>query len=89
MTVVFPAISCTVDISQAKKSWTFNVVIERDEAGFCIASVPNLPSCYTQAKSLDVAMLRIKEVIALCPMEHPRENMANEFTAMQTVAVAV
>ena len=65
------------------------MVIERDEAGFCIASVPNLPSCYTQSKSLDVRMLRVKEVIALCPMEHPGENMANEFTGMQMVAVAV
>ena len=65
------------------------MVIERDEAGFCIASVPNLPSLYTQAKSLDVVLLRIKEVIEFCLMEHSGENMANEFTGMQMVAVAV
>jgi len=44
----------------------FNVIIEKDEEGFHIASVPALKGCHTQAKSLDVLMERIKEVIELC-----------------------
>ena len=43
----------------------FNVVIERDEEGFLIASVPLLPGCHTQARSLDQLMERIKEAIEL------------------------
>ena len=31
----------------------FSVVVERDDEGFYVASVPALPGCHTQAKSLD------------------------------------
>lgn len=41
----------------------FNVVIERDEDGYFVASVPALRGCHTQAKSLDVLMKRVKEAI--------------------------
>ncbi len=30
----------------------FNVIIERDEEGYYVASVPELQGCHTQAKSL-------------------------------------
>ena len=39
----------------------FNVVIERDAEGYYVASVPALPGCHTQAKSLDKLMERIRE----------------------------
>jgi predicted RNase H-like HicB family nuclease len=42
------------------------VVIERDEAGYLVASVPTLPGCHTQARSMDTLLHRIKEVAALC-----------------------
>ena len=44
----------------------FDVLIERDEEGFYVASVPQLPGCHTQADSLDALLERIKEAIALC-----------------------
>jgi predicted RNase H-like HicB family nuclease len=44
----------------------FGVVIEKDEDGYFVASVPALPGCHTQAKSLDTLMKRIKEAIELC-----------------------
>jgi predicted RNase H-like HicB family nuclease len=44
----------------------FDVVIERDEEGFYVASVPELHGCHTQSQSLDVLMERIREVIELC-----------------------
>jgi predicted RNase H-like HicB family nuclease len=44
----------------------FNVIIERDEEGYYVASVPELPGCHTQAKSLDKLMVRIREAIELC-----------------------
>lgn len=44
----------------------FNVVIERDSEGYYVASVPELPGCHTQAKSLDTLMERIREAIDLC-----------------------
>jgi predicted RNase H-like HicB family nuclease len=44
----------------------FNVIIEKDDEGYYVASVPELHGCHTQAKSLDTLMDRIKEAIALC-----------------------
>ena len=44
----------------------FSVVIERDEDGYYVGSVPELKGCHTQAKSLDELMERVKEAILLC-----------------------
>ena len=44
----------------------FNVVIEKDEDGYFVASVPALRGCHTQAKSLDTLIKRIKEAVELC-----------------------
>ena len=63
----------------------FNVVIEKDEDGYFVASVPALRGCHTQAKSLDVLMRRIKEAIELClEVENP---VSNQFVGVQRVAV--
>ncbi len=63
----------------------FNVVIEKDEDGYFVASVPALRGCHTQAKSLDVLMKRVKEAIELClEVEDP---VSNEFVGVQRVAV--
>jgi predicted RNase H-like HicB family nuclease len=44
----------------------FDVIIERDTDGYYVASVPALPGCHTQAKSLDTLMKRVREAIELC-----------------------
>ncbi len=63
----------------------FSVVIEKDEDGYYVASVPALRGCHTQAKSLDVLMKRIREAIELClEVEEP---VATEFIGVQRVAV--
>ena len=43
----------------------FPIIIEQDEDGIYIASVPSLVGCHTQAKTLDELMDRIKEAIQL------------------------
>jgi predicted RNase H-like HicB family nuclease len=43
----------------------YHVIIERDSEGYYVASVPTLPGCHTQARSLDELDERIKEAIAL------------------------
>jgi predicted RNase H-like HicB family nuclease len=64
----------------------FNVIIERDQDGYFVASVPELRGCHTQAKSLDVLMKRVKEAIQLClEVEEP---VSNEFIGIQRVAVS-
>ena len=44
----------------------FSVIIERDEEGWFVATVPGLRGCHTQAKSLDQLVERVKEAIELC-----------------------
>ncbi|MDP2958979.1 MAG: type II toxin-antitoxin system HicB family antitoxin [Longimicrobiales bacterium] len=44
----------------------YDVFIERDVEGYYIATVPALPGCHTQARSLDELQERIREAIALC-----------------------
>ena len=48
-----------------KKVRRFTVVLERDEDGVYVASVPVLRGCHTQAKTLDQAMRRIREAVEL------------------------
>ena len=43
----------------------FTVIIEQDEDGIYIASVPELPGCHTQAETLDELNRRTKEAIEL------------------------
>lgn len=63
----------------------FNVIIEKDEDGYYMASVPALRGCHTQARSLDVLMRRVREAIDLClEMQEP---VTNEFIGVQRVAV--
>ncbi len=48
------------------RKYIFPVLIEKDEDGFLIAQVPDLPGCHTQAKTLDKLLSRVKEAIELC-----------------------
>lgn len=50
----------------AKQRKQFKVIIEQDEDGYFVASVPALPGCYTQAKTLPELTKRIHEAILLC-----------------------
>lgn len=44
----------------------FDVVIERDEEGYYVASVPQLSGCHTQGRSVDEVAQRIREALELC-----------------------
>jgi predicted RNase H-like HicB family nuclease len=65
----------------------FNGIIEKDEDGYFVASVPALRGCHTQAKSQDVLMKRIREAIERClEVEEP---VSSTFVGVQRVAVSV
>lgn len=51
---------------QVATQQTFKILVERDEDGYFVASVPALPGCHTQAKSFPELMKRAKEAILLC-----------------------
>jgi predicted RNase H-like HicB family nuclease len=65
----------------------FNVILERDSEGYYMASVPELPGCHTQARSLDKLMVRIREAIELC-LEVERDlPQPSQFIGLQRIAV--
>lgn len=66
----------------------FSVVVEKDEAGFYVASVPALPGCHTQARSLDELMERIREAIELSLEDAGDSAPSLEFVGVQRVTVA-
>ncbi|MGB0768829.1 MAG: type II toxin-antitoxin system HicB family antitoxin [Phycisphaeraceae bacterium] len=66
----------------------FDIVIERDSEGYYVASVPGLPGCHTQAKSLDELMERITEAITLCLESDGSDPDTLEFVGIQRLRVA-
>ena len=44
----------------------FTVVIERDEQGYLVGSVPSLHGCHTQSRTMDELIERMEEAIQLC-----------------------
>ena len=66
----------------------FDVVIERDEEGMYVASVPQLPGCHTDGASLDELMVDIREAIELCLEMEGQETGNLEFIGIQRVTIA-
>jgi len=69
------------------KQLKYSVVIERDEDGLYIASIPELPGCHTQARSIDEVMSRIKEAAELYLEATGLEPSENEFVGIQILEV--
>ena len=65
----------------------FSVLLEQDEDGYYVASVPELPGCHTQARSLDKVMSRIQEAIALCLEAEELSPAPTRFIGVQRVTV--
>ena len=72
-----------------KKVRNFTVVIEQDEDGIYVAKVPDIIGCYTQGKSVQQVLERIKEAIQVC-MEADKENHHKmKFIGLQQVEVNI
>lgn len=70
-----------------KRARTFTVVIERDEEGYYVATVPALRGCHTQAKNLDTLMKRVREVVELCLANSHAEAAPLELVGIQQISV--
>ncbi|WP_398336515.1 type II toxin-antitoxin system HicB family antitoxin [Vulcanococcus sp.] len=65
----------------------FNVVVERDSEGFFVATVPALPGCHTQARSLDQLMERVREAIELVLELEGEPTEELDFVGIQRICV--
>lgn len=70
--------------------YNFPVLIEQDEDGIYVATVPDLKGCHTQAKTIEKLISRIKEAIDLC-VEVEKERFGEipqmKFIGLQQVEV--
>jgi predicted RNase H-like HicB family nuclease len=73
-------------VKKIRKVQRFTVVLERDEDGFFVASIPALPGCHTQGRSLDQAMRRIREAAELWLQVH-RERRGRSLPTLDLVGV--
>ncbi len=65
----------------------FTVLIEQDEEGYYVATVPALRGCHTQAKRLDTLMKRVREVVALCLEDNNNHVAPLELVGIQQISV--
>lgn len=69
----------------------FKIILEQDEDGYFVASVPALPGC-PQAKTFAELKKRVKEAIALCPEEakvNPQYRNRIKYFASEPVFVGL
>ena len=45
---------------------TYTVDLQRDEAGWWVASVRDVPGCHTQGRSIRQSLSRVREALAAC-----------------------
>ncbi len=65
----------------------FFVLIERDEDGYYVGRVPQLQGCYTQARTLNTLMKRVREVIQLCLEDGDEPADSAEFISIHRVTL--
>lgn len=75
------------EATSVKPRRKFTVLIEQDEEGYFVATVPALRGCHTQAKSLDTLMKRVREVIALCLEDTNNHVGPLELVGIQQITV--
>ena len=69
------------------KLLNFTVLIEQDEDGIYVAKVPDISGCYTQGKTVEQAMERIKEAIQVCLESDVEDVIPMKFIGIQQLEV--
>lgn len=69
------------------KSIHVPIIIETDEDGVFIVSCPQFKGCHTYGKTIDEALVRIREVIELCMEDSPSAENLNTFVGFREVEI--
>ncbi|MEK6964212.1 MAG: type II toxin-antitoxin system HicB family antitoxin [Nanoarchaeota archaeon] len=72
-----------------KKVMNFTTLIEQGEDGWYVATVPDIPGCHTQGKTIAQVLERIKEAIEVCLEGDQEEITPLKFIGVQQVEVRV
>jgi len=76
-------------VRMQQKLLNFTVLIEQDEDGIYVANVPDIPGCYTQGRTVEQAMERIREAIQVCLEADDEEILPMKFIGVRQLEVKV
>ena len=65
----------------------YHVLVEKDEDGWYVGSVPELPGCHTQGETMEELMVNIREAIEVYLETKGPEVPPVKFVALETVEV--
>ncbi|MEK6952703.1 MAG: type II toxin-antitoxin system HicB family antitoxin [Nanoarchaeota archaeon] len=65
----------------------YNIIIEKDEEGWYISEVVELPGCHTQGKTIDQLIERTKEAIKAYLETEEEPEINEEFIGIQQIEV--
>lgn len=72
------------------KILNYTTIIKQGEDGWYIATVPDIPGCYTQGKTVAEAIDRIKEAIEVCLKADKDDYIKpSKFIGLQQVEVRI
>jgi predicted RNase H-like HicB family nuclease len=74
-------------VKMQNRVMNFTVLIEQDEDGIYVAKVPDIIGCYTQGKTVEQAMERIREAIQVCLEADEEEILPLKFIGVQQLEV--
>ena len=76
-------------VRMQQKLLNFTVLIEQDEDGIYVANVPDISGCYTQGRTVEQAMERIREAIQVCLEADDEEILPMKFIGVRQLEVKV
>ncbi|OGZ69754.1 MAG: hypothetical protein A3D44_04395 [Candidatus Staskawiczbacteria bacterium RIFCSPHIGHO2_02_FULL_42_22] len=59
------------------------IIIEKDEDGFYVVECPVFSDCFTQGKTIDEALINIREVIELCLEEKENQETLESYNPQE------
>lgn len=65
----------------------YTILIEKDEDGWFVSEVVELPGCHTQAKTLDQLVERTKEAIKAYLATEKDFDISEQFVGVQQIEV--
>ncbi len=71
--------------NKMKGKYQLPILTEKDEDGFYVVECPVFNGCYSQGKTMDEALINIREVIALCLEEEENKEALEKFHPQELI----
>ena len=68
-----------------KEHYQLPILAEKDEDGFYVVECPVFSGCYSQGKTMEEALINIREVIELCLEEQDNKEALENFHPQELI----